>query len=330
MLRASADSAATKSIAVIHPGVGRRGSIPFRRGWQTQGPAYWALLAAGRRAGLDFVLAHRSAWDGRSRALRWAWTHDHRRWQLHGRTKFDAILPRANLHVRRAPPVVYWNDPRVWRVCADKWRTYERFRMFSPETWRVRTPAAVDRIRSFFPDTAFVLKPRFGRRARGVVFLRPRRPTSRVWREPMLLQRAIGGGAFGLWRKTVVDLRVYVQTGRLDCVYAKVGSTNNPILNVHRGSRVVWLTVAALPASARAFVRAIDRQFSDIRPRQYCVDFRYDERGRPRLIELNHLPVLPGGRGQDQARFYAHLCQTVRSQLIRGHHARQRHTIVSD
>lgn len=286
--------------------------MPFRRAWRTQGAAYWALVAAGRRAGLDFVLAARSAWDGRSRVLRWAWTHDSRRWRLLGRTSFDAILPRVNLHVRRAPPIVYWNDPRVWRVCADKWRTYERFRAFSPETWRVRTPAAVDRKRACFPEAAFVLKPRFGRRARGVVFLSPERPTPRSWREPMLLQRAIGGGAFGRWRQPVVDLRAYVQNGRLECVSAKVGRVRNPILNVHRGSRVVRLTVASLPQSARRFVRAIDKQFAKLRPRQYCVDLRYDERRRPRLIELNHLPVLPGGRGRDQQRFYRHLCQMVR------------------
>lgn len=302
------------TIAVIHNGVQCAGRQPFRLRFVTHGPAYWLLVSTGVRYQLEFVLAPRSAWDARTRRLRWAWTHDGQRWLRRSNVRFDAILPRADLKVRRAPPIVYWNDQRVWRVCADKWLTDQRFRAVSPRTWRVKTPADVDRIRARRPKQATVLKPRFGRQAHAVTYLPSRTPTPRRWREPMVLQAAIPGGAFGRWRRAVVDVRSYVQNGRLDLAYLKVGSPNDPILNVHRGARVVRISLRALPRSASTFVRQIDRVFAAYRPRHYAVDFRYDEQGRPQLIELNHLPVLPGP-GLDAERFYEHLCHIVRGEL---------------
>lgn len=301
------------TVAILSNAVSRSGARPFRRGYEGHGPAYWHLIRIGRRFGLDFVLARREDWRGRL-ILRRAFTHDSRRWRVRRAVAFAAILPRLPLRVRLAPPVVYWNDPRVWKVCADKWLTYRRFRQVSPRTWRVTTPVALSRLRRRLPGRPFILKPRFGRQARGVRVLRPGQPGPARFAEPMIVQELIGGGRFQ-GREGVWDIRCHVQDGRLDLTYLKRGRPGDVILNVHRGSPIIRFPVVRLPGSARVFVRGIDAAFRSIRPRHYCIDFRYDEFGRPRLIELNHLPVLAWGPGRDYARFYEHLCRLVQAEL---------------
>lgn len=290
--------------------VASRGRLPFRGRFVGRGPAYWQLIHIGRRYGLAFVLGRRSDWDGRSTTLRRAFSHDGKHWLLRRRVRFDAIMPRTDLRVRRAPPLVYWNQAAVWKTCADKWLTYRRFRGCSPRTWLVASPKGVAAIRSRYPRQSFVVKPRFGRQSRGVVYLPPGKNALQRFREPMILQEAIVGGAIKR-RRGVWDIRCFIQNGRLDLAYLKQGSADDPILNVHRGSRIVRVRVSSLPTSTKRFVRQIDQRFARYHPRHYCIDFRYSERGRPMLIELNHLPVLPWHRDSDYWRFYRHLCQLV-------------------
>lgn len=302
------------TIAVIANAVAPSGSRPFVGKVRGHAAAFWHLIRIGRAAGLSFVVARRTDWLVPRLVLRRGYTHDNRRWQIVKNIHFDAMLPRADLHVRLAPPLVYWNAPEVWKVCADKWLTYQRFRSVSPRTWLVNNGSAVRRIRRAHPGQAFVLKPRFGRQSRGVRLLRPRRSAPRFFSEPMLLQEVISGRALGGW-PGIVDIRCFVQNGRLDLVVLKRGPDENPLLDFHRGAKLIRTTVAMFPARGHAFIREIDRAFQRIRPRHYGIDFRFDHRGKPALIELNHLPVLPWGGGRDDEQFLRHLCSIIRSEL---------------
>lgn len=299
------------TVAILTSYVASRGPVPFRGAEITRGPAFWHWIRIGRKFGLRLVIARRQDWDGRHRRLRAAFWHDGHAWCRLRSVAFDAILPRVPLGVRRSPvPVVYWNHPAVWKICADKWRTYRAFRSVSPETWLVRSARAVQAIRRKYPDQAFVLKPRRGTHARGVVFLPPGRQLPGRLIRPTLLQRAIDGGAFlrkpGIW-----DIRCYVQNGQVDLAVLKRGTVRQPILDASRGTPMVRWPVSRLPFSARQFIHAIDRRFRRSVPRHYAVDFRYDLQGRPRLIELNHLPVFHWGTGSDYPRFYRRLCRIV-------------------
>lgn len=305
------------TIAVISNTVASQAREPFLGQYRGHGPAFWHLIRIGRQLGLEFVLARRADWDGRSRTLRRGYTHDGQRWLVRRSVAFEAILPRSDLKVRSAPPIVGWNHRAVWKTCADKWLTYRRFRSISPTTWRVTDPAEVEAIRRRYPGQAFILKPRFGRQSRGVVVLWPRVKLHRLFRETPLLQRLIGGGSF-LGRAGVWDIRCFVLNGWLGLSYLKRGMDQAPILNIHRSSRIVRFPLAKLPPSARRFVRGIDRAFERFRPRFYCIDFRYDDRRQPRLIELNHLPVLPWHNHPDYERFYRRFCTSLRAELFKG------------
>ncbi len=302
------------TIAVIANAVAKRGPRPFVGQVRGHAAAFWHLIRIGRAVGLSFVIARRTDWLAPRLVLRRGYTHDNRRWQIVKDIRFDAILPRADLRVRHAPPLVYWNAPDVWQVCADKWLTYQRFLRFSPRTWLVNNGNAVRRIQRTRPDQSFVLKPRFGRQSRGVRLLRPRQPVPRIFSQPMLLQEVISGRALGGW-PGVVDLRCFIHNGRLDLVVLKRGPDAHPLLDFRRGAKLVRTAVAAFPARARVFLRCIDRAFQQVQPRHYCVDFRFNRLGIPVLIELNHLPVLPWGGGRDDERFLHHLCGMIRREL---------------
>lgn len=302
------------TIAVIANAVATSGSRPFVGKVRGHAAAFWHLIRIGRIEGLTFVVARRADWLTPRLVLRRGYTHDGKRWHIVKNVGFDAILPRADLRVSHSPPLVYWNAPEVWKVCADKWLTYQRFRSVSPRTWFVNNGNAVRRIQRSHSGQTFVLKPRFGRQSRGVRLLQPGQTVPRSFSEPMLLQEVISGRALGGW-PGVVDFRCFVQNGRLDLIVLKRGLTRYPLLDFHHGAKLIRTTVATFPSRARAFVRTIDRTFQKFQPRHYCIDFRFDHEGKPTLIELNHLPVLPWGGGHDDHQYFHHLCSIIRSEL---------------
>ncbi len=90
--------------------------------------------------------------------------------------------------------------------------------------------------------------------------------------------------------KGVHDLRVFVINGRIIYAYFRLAKKGSFLSNIHQGGVMINIKNNQVPASVKKLIRRIDKRLKIFYPRILGIDFFFDSKGKPYLVELNTKP----------------------------------------
>ena len=196
------------------------------------------------------------------------------------------------------------NDPFIEDICNDKYLTYNMFKNYCPATY-----GSIKHISKIKNDT-IVVKPRFGSGGKGIKI--KRKGSVKRLEKDFLVQEFINtsDGIKGLVRG-VHDLRLVVLNGKIMDFYVRVPNKGF-ISNISLGGNLV--RIPKIPEKIKKISKYGDMRFRKFKPRLYSIDFLFDRRQNPWIVELNSHPGLDiyyEIKARGNIKIYERLCKRL-------------------
>ncbi|MFP4038423.1 MAG: RimK family alpha-L-glutamate ligase [Candidatus Nanohaloarchaea archaeon] len=248
----------------------------------------------GRERGLKVLIAKYQWYTGGELEKAFHW--DGKEWQKLRNVKLDGVYDKfkfnpetEELKQKIGEEVGILNYPELEKICKDKLETYRFFPDHVPETLKASTKN-LEQILEKYGKAVF--KPRYGFAGKGVEviektseFEEPERP------ENFVLQAFVEtDGIPELGVEGPHDLRTIVVNGEIqDGNYVRVPD-EGLISNISRGGDQVYVDRDELPESTVKIIEEVASEFQRFQPAIFSVDFMFDLKGRPHIVELNSKP----------------------------------------
>ena len=251
---------------------------------------YFSELAEGEGVSL-FIANYKWYDDG---FLEEAWLYDDG-WSKVGDVELDAVHDKfvsndETLELKKGiqESVGLINEVGLEVLCKDKLETFRRFSEYVPET-RVASEENIDEMLTEYGK--IVLKPRRAYGAEGIHIVERGETIPDIDNEEYIVQRFIdsSAGIEGLVDGSH-DLRGIVVSGELLGAYIRYNE-DSVISNVSEGGTKKALKIEEFPSDAKEIIREVSDKL-EYSPAIFSVDFFYDEKGDPWIVELNGKPGL--------------------------------------
>lgn len=209
------------------------------------------------------------------------------------------------------------NHPAIDEFCWDKSIISDLFPQFTPETHLVNTKKGLKIALSSLKSNKYVFKPRYGTLGRDVLIL-DKNQLPKTVEKNSLVQEFIdtSRGIKGITNQ-IHDLRVIIANGKIDHAFVRVPKKNVLVANVALGAKKIFVNPKILPMKAKKIVKTIDSLFTHFEPRLYSVDFIFDKKGNPFVVECNSQPMINKyayGKYADPE-FYTRICKVLKSAI---------------
>jgi glutathione synthase/RimK-type ligase-like ATP-grasp enzyme len=266
----------------------------------------YALLAKkGKQHGINIILAHYREFS--NSILKKAWIYD-LGWKKIPNIEIDFVYSRFNRAVfsdhkkyMRAEAVKYRilendigmiNHPDLEEFCWDKSMVHELFPEFTPRTFLVNSRRGLNVVLPAIKSEKVVIKPRYGTLG-GKVLIIDKKNIPKEISKNTIVQEFIdtSNGIKGLV-KSYHDLRVVIINGKIDHAHIRVPKKGLLTANMAKGGKKIFISNGQIPKKVRKIARKVDRLLRRYKPRVYSIDFLFDEKQNPHIVECNSSPVI--------------------------------------
>lgn len=184
------------------------------------------------------------------------------------------------------------NHPELEEFCWDKRIISEVFPEYCPKTFVVNTQSGLKTVLSDIRSDKVILKPRYGTLGKDVLLVSKEDIPKTIEKNTLVQEfidtsKGIEGVAEG-----VHDLRMIIVNGKVDHAHIRLAKKGSFTANVSKGGTKRFVELEKIPASVFSIVKKVDKVLSHYYPRLYSVDFMFDEKGRPFIVECNSSPVI--------------------------------------
>lgn len=186
-----------------------------------------------------------------------------------------------------------YNDPQFRAIVGNKISQYMLFGEFMPKSFIANNThdlcSALERIRT---DKA-VIKPLYGSGGEGIVIDEKKNLFGFTYTFPVLVQEFIvsENGIPGFsQKKEVSDLRLVFNNHRLEYALSRIAKEGSLFTNLHQGASGVMVPKNMIPQEVWEMVVRVQERLEVFSEAQYSIDFIFDNKGKPFLIELNTTP----------------------------------------
>jgi D-alanine-D-alanine ligase-like ATP-grasp enzyme len=88
------------------------------------------------------------------------------------------------------------------------------------------------------------------------------------------------------------DLRLVFVNDKLIYSYIREPKDGSYLANLAQGGKLIIVPKSKLPKALNPIVKYINETLSSFKNRIYAIDFMFDEKGKPWIVELNSMPGL--------------------------------------
>jgi glutathione synthase/RimK-type ligase-like ATP-grasp enzyme len=203
------------------------------------------------------------------------------------------------------------NAEKVNDICTDKYKTFQMFREFCPETILVQNASELEAALKKIPGEKKVAKPIDGEEGTGV-FIGDNDYLKKCSHQfPVLVQAFIdtSAGIPGI-SKGIHDLRLIFVNGEMVNAYYRTPPLGELLPNIAQGGKLFVIEKEDVPESVYRIANAVRANFED--DYYFCVDVGFNPRGEPKIIELNsRVGLLGKHRGPGFAIFMEKLAEIL-------------------
>jgi glutathione synthase/RimK-type ligase-like ATP-grasp enzyme len=257
----------------------------------------------GLKEDIRIFRASISWYDEKRNCFRKAWAYRDGSWKkINQPIKPDLIFDKIkgvrnyslyDLKMSITRKVKFFNNPLFRTIVDNKFSQYLLFGEFMPKSYlasnRTELKLTVDRLQT---DQA-VVKPLFGSGGFDIKIAKKAEILNKRFVFPVLVQEFIKSekGIPGLSKgKEVADLRLVFINHKLVYALSRIAKTGSLFTNFHQGARARLVDEKNIPTSVKVMVKKIIAKLSLFSEAHYCLDFIFDNNGRPYLLEMNSTP----------------------------------------
>jgi len=314
------------SVAILFTSAAKvEGTKPFRTRNISR---VWTIFSRkAKEYGLNVFLAyHREYKDGK---LLKCWYKENNKWKIVKKQPIDVVYSRfagsiykdnkvnkqaLKFKLDMAKDVTMINHPLLDDFCWDKRVVSETFPQHTPKTFVVNTLHGLKIVLSKIKSKKIILKPRYGTLGRDVLVVN-RDNLPKEIEKNTLVQEFIdtSNGIKGI-TDGIHDLRMIMINGKIDHVHVRTPKEGLLRANVALGGEKRFVDKKLVPKKAKIVAKKVDKLFRGLYPRVYSVDFLFDKKGKPYVVECNSQPMIDKyafGKYADPS-FYDRLLETIK------------------
>lgn len=283
-----------KKIAVLWDSeVDMKGPAPFdKTKWNTD---YEVFSEEAEKNKVEFYLSNYKMYNDSS--LKEAYIYNEGEWErvenveidgVFDKYKFDKDTKELKKKIAKQVPVI--NKPELEELCKDKLATYEKFPEFVPETRK----ATKENIKEILErDGITVVKPRGDFGGRGVQIIEDIEDLEPVNSEENIVQEYVDTtkGIPNTRYNSPHDIRSIVVSGQLIASFVRVPD-EGLVSNVMQGGDMHVFDQKEYSDEALEIINRVSEALKEFEPNVFSVDIVYNQKGNPRVVELNSKPSL--------------------------------------
>lgn len=278
-----------------------RRSKPFKNKDYQYSYEYFYTLC--KKNGIQMYRASYEWYDYKKHIFKYAWIYEgeNANWKRVFNIKPDLIYDKtkARMEVYYKKELIrekypFLNNLEFTRLIDDKLTTSLLFEKWSKKSWLIENKKDLINYLPKIKSARVVLKPLIESGGKGVLILKKGEVGKKTKiKKPHLLQEFIdSSGGVPRVSKGIHDLRLVFINDKIIYAYIREPKKGSFLANLAQGGSLTIVPKTQLPKSLFPIVKHADKIFAAFNPRVFCIDFMFDKKKKPWIIELNSMPGL--------------------------------------
>ena len=256
-----------------------------------------------KNSGIQMYRASYEWYDYKKHVFKHAWVFEGKggRWKKARNITPDLIYDKtkARMEVYYKKELIgkkypFINNQFFTQLIDDKLTVSLLFSKWCKKNWLIRNRVELEKFLPKIKTDLVVLKPLIESGGKGIQILDKKNVLKKaILNQPYLLQEFIdsSNGVPGISRG-MHDLRLVFVNEKNIYAYIREPQKNSFLANLAQGGKLKIVPKNTLPKSLSPVVKKANELFSTFSPRVYSIDFMFDQKKHPWIVELNSMPGL--------------------------------------
>lgn len=265
--------------------------------------SYEHFYSLCKKNGVQMYRASYQWYDYKKNVFKYAWIYEGEggNWKKVANIQPDLIYDKTKARMEtyhmkdligRFYPFI--NNQIFTRLIDDKFTTSLIFEKWSKKNWLINNQAELKNILPKIKTAKVVIKPLMESGGNGVQVLSKKDVLKKARiQEIHLVQEFIDSshGVPGV-SSNMHDLRIVMINAKIIYAYIREPQKGSYLANLAQGGSLKIVPVEKIPKTILPIIDFVNQTFSTFNPRIFSIDFMFDEKKQPWIVELNSMPGL--------------------------------------
>jgi glutathione synthase/RimK-type ligase-like ATP-grasp enzyme len=184
------------------------------------------------------------------------------------------------------------NNPLLDEFCWDKRIIAEIFPEYTPKTFLVNTKKGLKLVLPEIRSKKVVIKPRYGTLGKGVIITSKENLPETIEKNTIVQEFVDTSDGIKGVTEGMHDMRLVMINGKIDHAHVRIPKKGSLTANIALGGKKVFIANRQIPIKAKKIAKKVDKLFKGFYPRVFSVDFLFDTKGKPYIVECNSQPMI--------------------------------------
>jgi len=269
------------------------------------------LFREGEKAGIKFYRTPIYLFNSNKKCFTKAWSFENDKWIVVNNIIPDIVFDKVQhnpdlISMKNEIASIYKfvNDPAFDEIIDNKFITYSLFKNRMPKSYLVYNKKDINCKLKYFRGSRIIIKPIIGSMGVGVRVLSKIEAKNIKIDRPSLLQEFIDS-SYGI--KNIIkgrhDLRIIIFNKSVFGSYLRVPQNGGFVANITQGGRKIMFKKNDIPKKALSIIKEVINTFNFFDNLFYSVDFIFDKKQKPYILEINSKPGFSIG-GENSEKFF--------------------------
>jgi glutathione synthase/RimK-type ligase-like ATP-grasp enzyme len=242
-------------------------------------------------------------YDDKKNIFKYAWIYqkENAGWKRVKNIKPDLIYDKtkARLEIYCAKELLgknykFINDLEFTQLVDNKFLTSLLFEKWSKKSWLVKTKSELKIVLPKIKTSRVVLKPLMESGGKDVLILDKKSAIQKISDNHLWLAQEFVDSSQGVpgFSKGAHDLRLVFVNEKIIYAYIREPAKGKLLANLAQGGSLTIVPLNKIPKSVLPIIQQANQIFETFNPRIYSIDFMFDEKKKPWVVELNSMPGL--------------------------------------
>ena len=256
-----------------------------------------------KKNGIQMYRASYEWYDYKKNIFKYAWIYEGEnvKWKRVFNIKPDLIYDKtvARLEVYYKKELIskkyrLINNREFTQIIDDKLIISLIFKNWSKKSWLINNKNELKNLVSQIKTNKIVLKPLLGSGGKGIKILNKKNLLQKAVIDQVYLAQEFIESSRGIpgVSKGRHDLRLVMVNEKIVYAYIREPHEGGYLANLAQGGTLTIVPLPKLPKSVMPIILHANEIFKIFEPRIYSIDFMFDKKKRPWVIELNSMPGL--------------------------------------